>query len=768
MDTSISPILSSELENQIKTYPQDTQLKDQSLMDRLVNPEEGVHYQCQVCQDLLQDPRECSKCRNVFCHKCIDKWQSNAHSFQTVCPLRCKGVEMMKISIPFKNQMESLKIYCQNKQFGCNQAVTYGELLKHQSSCEYDLISCLHQGCTQKTLRKFLEDHMATCDYLLIDCEYCKKLIPSGQMDHHLQNQCEMILKDCPVCKQPVPKRTLHHHLDFDCLENEVRCPQQGCQIRCKKKLQKEHIRVDCLFTIVQCSKGCSLDFTRSEVDSHDCIKELAKKLTQAQEKLSDKDHQLSSTKSEMKQIKALCKEKDNRIMDLENQLQFDNIGQLVGQNQVQLNFEEQKEQYYRKDPTFQCETSKSVYQGGSIETILLMTNGHLAISGSSQNYKLAIFDTKGQEETYQLVQEFQDHVNTITGLLEINDRLISCGIDRNIVVYEIIEKHIKVKQPESIQKQTKMNCLLSCFTSKAQSVPEITILKHEYKKQNTIVNAHTSQINCITAVNDQLFATGATKEVKIWKFYECVQVIPTAHSTAILSIKAFKIMNHSTRQLELMLATGSKDKHLKLWSLQQLLQENNQQLQIEESSVEQSHRMRHSSDMVLAHYSQVNTFAQLNDNTLISGTSDGKIQIWKQRQHHPQPGNNSNAVAHQDHQAQQQQYHPQHRNSLNNQQNQNSQRTFQVQHTQQVFTVSTLHIQLLTSYDYNEYPYVALAGMVSKVIIFDVKNMTVIQSLRVLISNWQTFIGVVGMPEERLAVGCLDGTVKIYKASYD
>ena len=57
---------------------------------------------------------------------------------------------------------------------------------------------------------------------------------------------------------------------------------------------------------------------------------------------------------------------------------------------------------------------------------------------------------------------------------------------------------------------------------------------------------------------------------------------------------------------------------------------------------------------------------------------------------------------------------------------------------------------------------------MVSKVIVFDVKNMTVIQSLRVLISNWQTFIGVTGMPEEKLAVGCLDGTIKVYKTNYD
>lgn len=40
---------------------------------------------------------------------------------------------------------------------------------------------------------------------------------------------------------------------------------------------------------------------------------------------------------------------------------------------------------------------------------------------------------------------------------------------------------------------------------------------------------------------------------------------------------------------------------------------------------------------------------------------------------------------------------------------------------------MSTLHIELLSGYNYNEYPYVAISGMVSKVVIFDVKNMTVI-----------------------------------------
>ncbi len=76
---------------------------------------------------------------------------------------------------------------------------------------------------------------------------------------------------------------------------------------------------------------------------------------------------------------------------------------------------------------------------------------------------------------------------------------------------------------------------------------------------------------------------------------------------------------------------------------------------------------------------------------------------------------------------------------------------------------MSTLHIAPLAQYNYQEYPYLALAGMVSKVIIYDVKNLSVVQSLRVLISNWQTYVGVCAHGQEGLAVGCLDGGVKIY-----
>ena len=105
---------------------------------------------------------------------------------------------------------------------------------------------------------------------------------------------------------------------------------------------------------------------------------------------------------------------------------------------------EEHKEMFYRKDPTFHNEKTLTVYQGGSIETLLSLQNGQLAISGSSQNNKLVICDINvPDEQKFRVVAEFTDHSSTITGLIELSKstRLISCGIDKSIFIYDINEK---------------------------------------------------------------------------------------------------------------------------------------------------------------------------------------------------------------------------------------------------------------------------------------------------------------------------------------
>lgn len=52
-----------------------------------------------------------------------------------------------------------------------------------------------------------------------------------------------------------------------------------------------------------------------------------------------------------------------------------------------------------------------------------------------------------------------------------------------------------------------------------------------------------------------------------------------------------------------------------------------------------------------------------------------------------------------------------------------------------------------LDGYDFYTYPYVAVVGIVSKVIIYDVSHMTQVRSIRVLVSNWNSFSGMMALP---------------------
>jgi len=78
------------------------------------------------------------------------------------------------------------------------------------------------------------------------------------------------------------------------------------------------------------------------------------------------------------------------------------------------------------------------------------------------------------------------------------------------------------------------------------------------------------------------------------------------------------------------------------------------------------------------------------------------------------------------------------------------------------------MQIEPLINYDYYTYPFVAIVGIVSKVILFNTNTMTVVRSVRVLVQNWQSFRGVKALPDEKLAIGCLDGSLRILKVSDD
>jgi hypothetical protein len=78
------------------------------------------------------------------------------------------------------------------------------------------------------------------------------------------------------------------------------------------------------------------------------------------------------------------------------------------------------------------------------------------------------------------------------------------------------------------------------------------------------------------------------------------------------------------------------------------------------------------------------------------------------------------------------------------------------------------MQIACLDGFDYHSYPLVAMSGLVSKIIIFDVKAMNAVKSVRILLSNSVKFQGVSAMPGGLLACGCLDGRCKVYEVIDD
>lgn len=89
-----------------------------------------------------------------------------------------------------------------------------------------------------------------------------------------------------------------------------------------------------------------------------------------------------------------------------------------------------------------------------------------------------------------KVLAEFTDHMSTITGLLEFNTRLISCGIDKNIVVYDIVKKVHSIQRP--VEPETSF---WSCFVTKPKQVKRQAevFYTYSYLKHNTILNAHNS-----------------------------------------------------------------------------------------------------------------------------------------------------------------------------------------------------------------------------------------------------------------------------------
>ena len=143
---------------------------------------------CALCQAILIDPWECRECKCRFHQVCLNKFAKETGQ----CPMQCKKPRFINIKKDVEKQLSQMEFICKNKQFGCNQVLSYQEVQDHDQFCDYQPIKCAaFATCKTKCLRKDIDMHQAACPNILVPCVYCRKKIQRVSIMEHEMNECD-------------------------------------------------------------------------------------------------------------------------------------------------------------------------------------------------------------------------------------------------------------------------------------------------------------------------------------------------------------------------------------------------------------------------------------------------------------------------------------------------------------------------------------------------------------------------------------------------
>ena len=145
-------------------------------------PCEGYEYQflepgpsddqkCPICHLVVRNAYQVNCCGKILCEDCLMKYRMQSG----IC-LMCRahiGDKFFK-DTRSDREIKSLKVYCDNKEAGCDWT---GEV---------------------RRIEKLLE----RCGYKEIDCEKCEETILELDMNTHLSDECPMRDYKCTLCNK--------------------------------------------------------------------------------------------------------------------------------------------------------------------------------------------------------------------------------------------------------------------------------------------------------------------------------------------------------------------------------------------------------------------------------------------------------------------------------------------------------------------------------------------------------------------------------------
>ncbi|KAK6183115.1 hypothetical protein SNE40_010654 [Patella caerulea] len=207
-----------------------------------------ARYECPVCKLVLIKPMQLG-CGHHVCEKCLNKVFEKGD--KATCPINddeyCTDLSRNEVfpDASVGREILNLKVYCTNKEHGCNHVDTLRKIQAHLSQCQYQVAKCPNAGCTEKILKENYDKHIKSCPYKRIKCPRCNQDFPKIKEKEHDENECLEVEIYCPYkCDAPkMKRRNLPQHLET-CAKRPDECAYKffGCNKMGSELELKEHM----------------------------------------------------------------------------------------------------------------------------------------------------------------------------------------------------------------------------------------------------------------------------------------------------------------------------------------------------------------------------------------------------------------------------------------------------------------------------------------------------------------------------------------------
>ena len=219
----------------------------------LERPPEYLQNECPVCLLILRNPHQVTCCGKSFCQACIKRVQLGGKP----CPC-CKQDNFNDFhNKGLQQPLYGFKVYCSNKEDGCDWTGELGQLDKHLN---------FNEILPDK-------DHNRGCKFVKVKCSYCSETVSQKELVHHKNEVCYKRPFSCEYCKDQyisTYEDVVNNHWS-ECGHFPVPCPNE-CGSSLPRRNIKSHLALDCPLTVVECDfsyTGCEVRLPRMNMQDH-------------------------------------------------------------------------------------------------------------------------------------------------------------------------------------------------------------------------------------------------------------------------------------------------------------------------------------------------------------------------------------------------------------------------------------------------------------------------------------------------------------------